>query len=103
MRHRAPFLFWWVVVAVTLGILGHAAGAGAQDCPAVDDLGDPRDCTFTERYGECLVTAYESYTGCVGDSDDWFDRAVCEGAVQIDLLACHASLPWEIIREIGEN
>ena len=95
-------LVWGIVIFLGLAILLPAQDLPAQDvgCFAVDRYDLPRDCTFLEEHGHCLVTALESYDQCVEDSDGFWDRAGCEVGVQVDLLACNLSAPFTLIDSI---
>jgi hypothetical protein len=70
-------------------------GAAAAPCEFLRDDGSFRECTFTEKYGKCLVTALESYEDCVQGSDGIVHRLVCELAVQVDMMACHLGMVGE--------
>jgi len=101
--HTLPrALIWGIVILACMGIFLPAQPLPAQStgCRAVDQLDQPRDCTFTEEHGYCLVTALESYDECVETAEDLWDRVVCELAVQVDLLACNVALPLTLLRTI---
>ena len=95
-------MVWGIVILACMGILLPAQPLPAQDagCRAVNDFDQPRDCTFTEEHGYCLVTALESYYECAQTAEDLLDRVVCEVAVQVDLLACNVALPLTLLRTI---
>lgn len=95
-------LAWWAAVATLLVLIAAPPSAEAQssDCPAVDMNELPRECTFLEEHGMCLTNAYDSYYSCVDSADNWWDRLVCEGGVQVDLLACNVAMPWTLLKMI---
>lgn len=93
-------LAWWAALAVLLVLIATPPSARAQQCEAVDQNDMPRDCTFLEEHGECLVSALDSYDGCIEDGDGFVDRIVCEAGVQIDLLACNLALPWTFLQSM---
>jgi hypothetical protein len=96
-------LIWGIILLVALGIFLPTSQLPAQDtgCKAVDRNDLPRDCTFLEEHGYCLVTALESYDQCKEDADSFFDHHVCELGVQVDLLACNAGLPLTLLRSLN--
>jgi hypothetical protein len=72
----------------TLALAATAPDAAAQECKLLMEDGTERDCTFTEKYGQCLFWAYDSYKSCSEPGDGWAIQAMCEIALEVDLLAC---------------
>lgn len=97
-------LAWWAAIALVLVVLGTPPSARAQDtgCIAVDQNELPRDCTFLEEHGACLVNALDSYDTCIESVDSLMDRIVCEAGVQVDLFACNVALPWHLLKMVVE-
>jgi len=87
------------LAALTLLSAGPLATiAHAQDCKFERQDGTSRECTFTERYGKCLVTALESYYECYEDADGRLRRLGCDTAVQVDLAACSLEMIGDVLR-----
>lgn len=98
-RRRAAVLVW-ALIAVAVLVFARAPAVSAQaECEAVDMDEIPRACTFLERHGQCLWNSLDSYDRCVEDSQWIWERAGCEIAVQVDLLACNFALPWRFLEE----
>jgi hypothetical protein len=93
LRRIVPLLS--LVTFLGLGPL--ATQVYAQECEFLTDDGDTRPCTFTEKYGQCLYWAYESYYDCVEDSGSFIERAACELGVQVDILACTLGMFGEAV------
>ena len=102
-RSLSRSVLWGIVILACMGILFPAQPLPAQDagCKAVDRNDQPRECTFTEEHGYCLVTALDSYYECAETATDLMDRVVCELAVQVDLFACNVTLPLTLLRAIN--
>ncbi len=97
-----PFA-WGLIILLALGLLLPAQELPAQDetgCVALDQNDMPRDCTFLEEHGACLWNALDSYETCREDSEGFLDRAACEIAVQVDLLACNLGMPVRFIKSL---
>ncbi len=95
-------VLWGILTFLALGVLLQPRQLPAQDvgCRAVDLNDFPRKCTFLEEHGYCLVNALESYYQCALDADSFWENAVCQMGVQVDLLACNISLPLTLIQTI---
>jgi hypothetical protein len=97
-----PFI-WGIIIILGLGVLLPAQELPAQDetgCIAVDKHEMPRDCTFLEEHGACLWNALDSHDTCVEDAEGFLDKAACEIAVQVDLLACNLGMPVRLIKSL---
>lgn len=105
-RHRTctprRLVLAWAAVALVLVLFAHTAPARAQStrCQAVDQHDMPRKCTFLEEHGMCLVNALDSYDQCVENTDDFWDRLICEAGVQVDLFACNILIPWQTMKMV---
>lgn len=99
---RRHLVLWWAVAAFVLVLFAHTPAARAQstECEAVDQYDMPRECTFLEEHGMCLVNALDSYDVCVENTDSAWDRMVCELGVQVDLFACNVLIPWQMMKMI---
>ena len=79
-----------------------ATSAQAFECEAEDRTGRPRDCTFTEEIGYCMWSAEDSGRACAEDADGFWEDAICRAAFVIDVLACEAGAPFELIGKIAD-
>ena len=60
----------------------------ASECTVPSEYTGTRDCTATERWGQCLLAAYESWEDCeerYGIVAGW---TLCQLALTADVLAC---------------
>ena len=89
-----------VLTGIVLLLSAKELPAQGTECIAVDQFDMPRDCTFLEEHGECLWNALDSRDTCKDEADGFWDNAVCEVGVQVDLLACNFGLPWRLIKSI---
>lgn len=89
---RVVFLYGLAVLLALLALVGEAGPALADDCPAVDEFDQPRDCTAMELYGQCLTNAVTSFDQCVEGAGFW-QEVGCNIAWSIDYYACAAMLP----------
>jgi hypothetical protein len=67
----------------------------AQECVVLSRAGETRDCTATERLGQCMYNALDSYETCEEVFTDWWLGWVCEAFFMWDAAACiiDAGLP----------
>ena len=104
MKPRIPSnpIAWGAIILMGMAVLLPAQELPAQStgCIAVDQFDMPRDCTFLEEHGACLWNALDSRDTCKDVADGFWDNAVCEVGVQVDLLACNLGLPWRLLRSI---
>lgn len=96
---RVPKPLWWVLAGTLILLLATFSPAAAGDCPAVDNQGNPRDCTAMEQYGQCLTNALDSRDQCLERAERWWQRAGCEVAWSVDFWACTAALPVNILAQ----
>lgn len=89
------------VLTILVTMLSGAPLAALGDCEFLQESGELRGCTFTEEAGQCLVWALESYYDCLEDVDSWWDRALCEAAVQVDIFACNVEMAGELLRRLS--
>lgn len=62
-------------------------GEAQVPCVATTIEGDPRNCTFMEKYGQCLDDAYDSYEGCKAGNTG-FKAALCYMELGVNITAC---------------
>lgn len=93
------FLGIVILAAVVASMMPSPLPAQDGGCIAVDRYDQPRQCTFLEEHGMCLVTALESYYQCK-DEGGFFHDLGCYIAVQIDLFACNLSMPFKLLEPI---
>jgi hypothetical protein len=90
----AAFAVFLLLVYVTAG--------AAQDCEVLDKYGNPRDCTFTEAFADCVMDATDSWEQCWDSA--WEDgdtgwallkgrvmSAACDLSYAVDVGACGPS------------
>jgi hypothetical protein len=80
--HRLAFL----LAALALLAVSRAEPAAAAEC--YDSNGLPRECTYTERTGECFWSADDSYSQCLLGSGGYWGDVSCTLAWEIDYAAC---------------
>lgn len=100
MSFRLVNLFKVLCLTATLAVASFSApppADAAQECRFMMDDGTPRECTFTERYGQCLYWAYYSYITCSDPDDGWGGWLICEAGYQVDLLACSLAMIGDAI------
>jgi len=107
---------WWrrfspgirrLMALALLAVLGDAttneSGAQQVPCVAYDSFGLLRNCTLSERLGQCASGAWDSWRGCVDGNGDgfqdvsWWMAQYCNAWAAFDLLACGAVVPWHYI------
>lgn len=88
LRHSIVFR---LLLLAALAAFLRVGPAHAQECQAVYDWGAPRECTFTEEFGHCLVNVLASYNQCLA-GDVW--ETVCDAGAAFDLVGCVAGLGW---------
>jgi hypothetical protein len=102
---RARFWTLLALLLVTV-VLAHDAGAASTECEALDRHGLPRDCTFTEEFGQCAWNAYDSYWQCIRSAEeahgrDTIDFALaatgCELGYYMDLAVCGLASPLKML------
>ena len=82
-------------------LLVYTTAAAAEACEVLDKYGEPRECTFTEEFGDCEANARDSWDQCVEWAwEDWdggwgLDRTWaaakstgCDLGYAVDLAAC---------------
>lgn len=89
------------MLAMVLSLLLAALPAYADECETVDQNDLPRECTFMEEFGECLSNAEDSWETCLEYANgNWLIEEACDLGGAVDLLACVAALPFELIGEL---
>jgi hypothetical protein len=84
--------------AVVPLLAGTPASAAQIPCEFPMDDGTMRECTFTERFGQCAFWAYTSYQDCSDHHEGIWDWFVCEAAYEFDFLACELEMVGDVIR-----
>jgi len=69
----------------------------AYDCQALDINNLPRDCTWLEKHGQCLVNAADSRDQCLERAEGIFQWYRCHEDAAIDFTACALQIPFRII------
>jgi hypothetical protein len=96
---------WALALFLVAGGLG-AEGAAepltaqvAEDCVAVTQEGDLRECTATEKMGQCLFNAVDSFRTCEEWYDDWWITWVCDAYFMWDSFICliEGGLPGQML------
>lgn len=97
--HRRRLFAFLVLTLVFI----HVSGLAAQTipCEAIDQDDMPRNCTFMEKWGQCLYEADDSYQQCRAEADGGFDRMGCDLAYIVDGMACHIASPFTLIRGLN--
>ncbi len=92
MSFRLTLLLRAFLLSALLALVGTGtapAEAASQECSFLMDDGTERSCTFTERYGQCIWIAYQSYSTCQDPADnEWLSWIICEVAYEVDFYAC---------------
>lgn len=87
-----------IVLLAMLALTASLASAQAVwACEAVDSYGEPRDCTFLERYGECLWNVLDAHDQCMEKKESFLDGVRCQAGTQVDLFACNLGIPFKFI------
>ncbi len=78
-----------LLLAGALGVEAPTAPLEAQEveCIAVTVDGEPRNCTATEKFGQCLFEAHDSLLACREDLD-WYLAWACEFYFMVDFVVC---------------
>ncbi len=95
---RRPLRLALVALLTLAASLASAQAVWA--CDAYDSHGSPRDCTFLERYGECLWNAMDSHYQCMEKKTSLLDGVRCHAGTQVDLLSCNLGMPFKFIGSI---
>lgn len=93
LANRAGALAGTLLLAGVLSLGGPVAPAQGQDlegpCIVVNQDGERRDCTATERYSRCAANALDSKDQCYDDlGETWLLRRACDVYFIVDLGAC---------------
>lgn len=97
---RVPRALWWIFAGALILVLASQAPLSAEECPAVDSLGNPRECTAMEKYGQCLTNGLDSYDQCMDAASSWLGRRACDMAWSVDFWACTAALPLGVFDQL---
>ena len=68
--------------------------AAPQDCETQE--GEPRECTATETYRQCVENVRDAQEQCLEDTVYYLDW-LCNVAASVDLAACSSALIKEIL------
>ncbi len=85
------FVRWTLATLLLAGAIALEAPLeplDAQDCVVLARDGETRNCTATERMGQCLYEAVDSYQTCRDIFDDWWISWVCEAYFVWDASVC---------------
>lgn len=85
---RALVIYGAAVLVAVAAIHHQASPVLASDCQAVDANDLPRECTFLEEYGSCLVSAIDSLNTCLDAATGWLSTGACWLGYEIDFYAC---------------
>ncbi len=88
-RFPRPLLLFLGLFALALVAYPGRASAAATTC--YDMYGQPRQCTATEQYGECLSASADSMQQCV-DDQPWYTQGGCYVARLADDFVCTTQL-----------
>ena len=70
-------------------------------CVAIDRDDLPRNCTFMEKWGQCLYEAEDSFEQCWEEAQNGFGRMACDIARTVDGIACHVASPFTLLRGLS--
>lgn len=92
---KTALVTYGVAILVAFAAIHHQTSpALASDCEAVDMNDLPRECTFMEEYGACLVAAMDSLDTCLDAATSLLGTAGCWIGYEVDFYAC---LPAELL------
>ena len=93
---RVHVVLWLTIVS----LMTSASQASAYaECEAVNAFDQPRECTITEEFGSCLFDSRESWRQCMEEAGDvWWKVLLCDGGSLVDILACAAGLPFDVLQ-----
>ena len=92
----------FLALLAALSVLALATPSEASACETTDSYGVPRDCTYTEKHGECYWNAEDSYNQCrdKAGTSGW-KRFKCDAALFVDDLACSISSPFKSLFQVS--
>jgi hypothetical protein len=90
---RAGALAGALLLAGLLSLGGPVVPAQGQElegpCIALNQDGERRDCTATERFSRCAANAVDSKDQCYEDQGgNWFLRRACDAYFIVDVGSC---------------
>ena len=84
-RFPRPLLVFLGLLALIA--IAHPRRASATEMTCYDQYGLVRQCTATEKYGECLYAATDSFEQCKADQP-WYTEGACYLAKFADDAVC---------------
>jgi hypothetical protein len=79
-----------LLLAGAIGVEAPTAPLEAQEveCIAVTAEGEARNCTATEKFGQCMFEAKDSVEACREDLQPWYIAWACEVFFMLDVAVC---------------